>query len=191
MRFFDGVPGLCAVTAVDGSPANGVPCDLTVVVVDGPVTPGDLIGREVEANPVLVFGSSADHAMIEECFTSGASGYVHCSVPLHTLVAAVYAVTSRVGRFLSIGDVPGLLSEAEESDEGADSLILSARESEVLSHIAAGRTHGQVARILGISRHTVDTYVKRIRKKLGPGNKADLTRAAMERKSLMSPSGTV
>ena len=32
---------------------------------------------------------------------------------------------------------------------------------------------------LGISPHTVDTYVKRIRVKLGVGNKAELTRAAL------------
>src|SRR3712207_8718729 len=32
---------------------------------------------------------------------------------------------------------------------------------------------------LGISRHTVDSYVKRIRAKLGVGNKAELTRVAL------------
>jgi len=31
-----------------------------------------------------------------------------------------------------------------------------------------------------VSQSTVDTYVKRIRQKLGLGNKADLTRMAME-----------
>lgn len=56
---------------------------------------------------------------------------------------------------------------------------LSKRETEVLRHISNGLTHDQVARRLGISRHTVDTYVKRIRTKLGVGNKAELTRAAV------------
>jgi two-component system, NarL family, invasion response regulator UvrY len=56
---------------------------------------------------------------------------------------------------------------------------LSPREQEVLRHIAEGFTHDQVARRIGISRHTVDTYVKRIRSKLGVGNKAQLVRAAM------------
>lgn len=56
---------------------------------------------------------------------------------------------------------------------------LSPREQEVLRHIADGFTHDQVARRIGISRHTVDTYVKRIRSKLGVGNKAQLVRAAM------------
>jgi len=55
---------------------------------------------------------------------------------------------------------------------------VSAREYEVLSLIAAGLTHAQAARRLGISHHTVDTYVKRLRVRLGPGNKAHLVRMA-------------
>jgi len=58
---------------------------------------------------------------------------------------------------------------------------LSDREHEVLQHIAAGLTHGQTAHRLGISPHTVDTHIRRIRAKLGAGNKAQLTRAALVR----------
>lgn len=56
---------------------------------------------------------------------------------------------------------------------------LSERENQVLRQISRGLTHGQIATRLGISPHTVDTYVKRIRAKLGVGNKAELTRAAL------------
>jgi DNA-binding CsgD family transcriptional regulator len=45
--------------------------------------------------------------------------------------------------------------------------------------ISEGLTHLQVGRQLGISHHTVDTYVKRIRSKLGLGNKAELVRVAL------------
>jgi len=64
---------------------------------------------------------------------------------------------------------------------------LSEREEQVLNYIACGYTHGQVARRLGISPHTVDTYVKRIRAKLAVGNKAELTRAAVLGKYLQWP----
>ncbi len=56
---------------------------------------------------------------------------------------------------------------------------LSEREFQVLHHIARGFTHGQIATRLGISPHTVDTYVKRVRAKLGVGNKAELTTVAL------------
>ena len=56
---------------------------------------------------------------------------------------------------------------------------LSAREQQVLAAIAGGLTHAQIARRLMIATATVDTYVARIRTKLGVGNKAELTRAAL------------
>ncbi|QQC89022.1 response regulator transcription factor [Streptomyces alfalfae] len=42
---------------------------------------------------------------------------------------------------------------------------LSHRERQVLAHIAAGLSHKQIARRLGISVHTVGTYLRRIRTK--------------------------
>jgi DNA-binding NarL/FixJ family response regulator len=73
--------------------------------------------------------------------------------------------------------VPG--QRVAESDAAGPAL--SARESQVLVHVARGLTHGQIATRLGISPHTVDTYVKRIRTKHGIGNKAELTRFALVR----------
>ncbi|MFF8975169.1 LuxR family transcriptional regulator [Streptomyces sp. NPDC014995] len=60
---------------------------------------------------------------------------------------------------------------------------LSPREEQVLDFIAAGLTHAQAARRLGISQHTVDTHVKRIRAKLGVGNKAEMVRLALARET--------
>ncbi|MCX5206665.1 helix-turn-helix transcriptional regulator [Streptomyces sp. NBC_00237] len=42
---------------------------------------------------------------------------------------------------------------------------LSHREKQVLAHVAAGFSHQQVANRLGISVHTVSTYLRRIRSK--------------------------
>jgi DNA-binding NarL/FixJ family response regulator len=68
--------------------------------------------------------------------------------------------------------------------------VLSSRERQILQYIASGYTHDQAARRLGISPHTVDTYVKRIRAKLDVGNKAELTRAAFLGKYLQWPIAT-
>jgi DNA-binding CsgD family transcriptional regulator len=58
--------------------------------------------------------------------------------------------------------------------------LLSPREEQALELIAQGFTHAQVARRMAIRKATVDTYVERIRAKLQVGNKAELTRAALE-----------
>ncbi|RPF35118.1 response regulator transcription factor [Streptomyces sp. TLI_185] len=72
-----------------------------------------------------------------------------------------------------------LRSVSEAAGERAGAATLSPREQEVLRFIALGMTHGQVARRIGISHHTVDTYVKRVRSKFSVGNKAELTRIAL------------
>ncbi|MFF3862554.1 response regulator transcription factor [Streptomyces sp. NPDC002209] len=58
-------------------------------------------------------------------------------------------------------------------------LSLAPREQEALGHIAAGRTYVQTARHMGLSKHTVDAYLRRIRAKLGINSTAELTRLAI------------
>ncbi|MGW7438453.1 response regulator transcription factor [Streptomyces sp. NPDC054849] len=61
----------------------------------------------------------------------------------------------------------------------APAATLAPREQEALRHIAAGRTYLQTARHMGLSKHTVDAYLRRIRAKLNVHTTAELTRLAM------------
>jgi DNA-binding CsgD family transcriptional regulator len=65
---------------------------------------------------------------------------------------------------------------AETSDAAR---ALAPRERETLRHIAAGQTYLQTARHMGLSQHTVDAYLRRIRAKLGITSTAELTRLAV------------
>ncbi|WP_424643981.1 response regulator transcription factor [Embleya sp. AB8] len=56
--------------------------------------------------------------------------------------------------------------------------VLTRRESQVLWHIAQGDTYARTARCMGISVHTVDAYLRRIRAKLGVATRAELIRLA-------------
>ncbi|MFF4895411.1 response regulator transcription factor [Streptomyces sp. NPDC001068] len=58
-------------------------------------------------------------------------------------------------------------------------VALAPRERETLKHIAAGCTYLQAARLMGLSRHTVDAYLRRIRAKLDINTTAELTRLAV------------
>ncbi|WP_107058048.1 LuxR C-terminal-related transcriptional regulator [Streptomyces globisporus] len=96
------------------------------------------------------------------------------------------AGSERTGAILPFDDAPLLLVDAirrvaapgpAPARQGV--ATLSPREREVLGHLVEGCTHDQAARRIGISQHTVDTYVKRIRSKLGAHNKAQLVRAAL------------
>jgi DNA-binding CsgD family transcriptional regulator len=57
---------------------------------------------------------------------------------------------------------------------------LSLRELQVLRHIAAGLTYRSTARRLGISVHTVDNYIRRIRAKNSVHTQAELIRLALQ-----------
>lgn len=166
----DSDPGFRVVAGVAGVCGRG-PAD---VLVSGcsELDPHDSASDGWAGASTLVVAHFADSLTVEECFRAGALGYVHQEASLATIVDGVRSV-ARGCRFVaeaSTNDSPAMLQEASS---------LSPRERQVLTCIAQGRTHYQVARILGISSHTVDTYVKRARAKLRLGNKADLTRAAI------------
>ncbi|GAA2586463.1 hypothetical protein GCM10010399_15610 [Dactylosporangium fulvum] len=110
----------------------------------------------------------------EEYLQASATGVINIRESGENLIAALRAVTTGAQ---VIPEGHTLPPPAERPDPPA--LNLSEREEQVLSQIAHGLTHGQIATRLGISPHTVDTYVKRIRAKLGVGNKAELTRVAL------------
>jgi DNA-binding CsgD family transcriptional regulator len=54
---------------------------------------------------------------------------------------------------------------------GDDSQVLSAREAEVMSLIADGRTNGEIAARLFLAEKTVKNHVRRIYSKLGVGSR--------------------
>ena len=62
----------------------------------------------------------------------------------------------------------------------ADAAALSAREREVLAHLAAGQTNRQIAADLVVSTHTVARHVEHIYAKLGVANRAAATAYAYE-----------
>ncbi|MFI9382488.1 response regulator transcription factor [Kutzneria sp. NPDC052558] len=57
---------------------------------------------------------------------------------------------------------------------------LGRREVEALRWVAQGLTHRQIGTRMGLTEETVNTYLKRVRSKLGAHNKALLTRRAIE-----------
>ncbi len=85
--------------------------------------------------------------------------------------------------FRSLGARPDLERlRSLTGDESPDlaSSALSARELEVLTHVAAGRTNREVAAALTISQHTVGRHLENIFTKLGVNGRAAATAYAYE-----------
>ncbi len=176
------------VVSVRSSPAEDPSwlADATLIDAAALPCPGDLtpISDAARCMSVLVLineGTTEEHMYLR----AGAMGVVSKAESAEGIVRAVQMVTSgtRV-----CATTPGPASSSERVPAGG--CQLSDREEQVLRLIATGLTHGQIATRLRISPHTVDTYVKRIRSKLGVGNKAELTRAALLGRLVRQPADT-
>jgi DNA-binding NarL/FixJ family response regulator len=147
--------------------------DVVLIDADSLAAPEDL-GHVTETShtPVLVLNNKRSAVCDSTYLRAGASGVVSKCATSERIIQALRDVASGVR--VSPGN-----DETPAAEQIVDGCSLSQREEQVLSQISRGLTHGQIATRLGISPHTVDTYVKRIRAKLGAGNKAELTRAAL------------
>jgi DNA-binding NarL/FixJ family response regulator len=130
----------------------------------------------------------------------------------HTLVDALrYGVTSYVKKDC---DLLEILNSIEETERGnkffcgqiletiqkacidvndidfdsftCESITLSERENEIIKLIAEGNTNGQIAELLFLSSHTVNTHRKNIMAKLGVKNTAGIVMYAVKT-NLVSP----
>ncbi|MCO5973965.1 response regulator [Actinoallomurus soli] len=158
---------------------------------DGGMPCLDAVAELSRQTRVLVMSASGSPADVVGAVRAGAAGYVTKQSGPEVFVAAVETVAA--GGFALSPRLADILhgelarpSAPGPSPSGPPQL--SAREEEALGLIANGFTHAQVATRMGVSKATVDTYIERVRTKLQVGNKAELTRAALERRR---PSGPV
>jgi two-component system nitrate/nitrite response regulator NarL len=130
---------------------------------------------------VLVISASGQATDVVGAISAGASGYVTKHAQAQMFVAAVETVAA--GGFAMSSQLADILQAgfAVQPPATPPGPRLSSREEETLELIARGLTHAQVAKRMGVTKTTVDTYVERIRAKLQVGNKAELTRAALQR----------
>jgi two-component system, NarL family, nitrate/nitrite response regulator NarL len=127
--------------------------------------------------PVLACSSMSAAHFVMAALQTGAKGYLTKRAEPEAYVMAVRAIAAGDAYFAP--QVPGE-RHAVQGRRSHGAAMLSYRERQVLSLIARGLTHHQIANRLGVSKATVETYVARVRGKLCLGNKAELALAALE-----------
>jgi DNA-binding NarL/FixJ family response regulator len=140
--------------------------------------PFQAIMKLAERGKVLVIARLDGSPDLLEALRAGACGLVTQQTGDAEFLTAVQAVADGA-LYLADGFAGHLASELRKRRLG-ESGLLSRREIETLRLIADGCTHRQIARRLGLTEMTINTYVKRIRAKLNAGNKAELTRKAID-----------
>jgi len=183
---------------VVGEASNGVEAvavarrtapDVVVMDLDMPGGNGDAATVELSrfdpAPKVLILTMHTEEERLVPLLKDGARGYLAKDCADHDLIDAIRVVAS--GEFFVRPTVARILAANaihQRSTSPADEQrklfeTLSQRERAVLQRVAAGHSGVEIARMLGITPKTVDTYKNRIGQKLGFTHRTDYVRFAL------------
>jgi len=116
--------------------------------------------------PVVMLTVFEDTGKIFSAITAGASGYLLKRMPPTQLLDAITEVVGG-GSPMSAPIARKVLQMLKTMPApGDDSMNLSDREREVIDGMAAGQPYKEIADRLGVSVHTVRSYIRRIYEKL-------------------------
>lgn len=132
----------------------------------------------------MVISVLADERTVLDAIEAGAAGYLHKDAYAIDLLDAVNAlqaghspISSSIARLLV-----RRLAVRETNDQPQDAQSgLTAREMDILNHIARGLTYEEIAKHLEISRQTVPVHIRNIYRKLSVNNRSQAVFEARER----------
>jgi DNA-binding NarL/FixJ family response regulator len=127
---------------------------------------------------VIFLTMHADAQLAADALRAGASGFVVKHAAGKELIAAIHSVL-RGETYVAPQLASGVLKRLADGGTSAAG-ALTARQREVVSLIAAGRTMKEVASVLGLSPRTVETHKYQIMAALSLQTTAELIRYAIE-----------
>jgi DNA-binding NarL/FixJ family response regulator len=154
--------------------------NVAILDLSMPEPTGIEVARRVEDagldTQVVLLTMHDDPSAILQAQEAGAAGYVLKDNSFEELVQAVHTVATG-GTFMT----PSIRVKLRAMQrDGRPVVALSPREREVIRLIALGNSSKEIARLLGISPRTVDTYRNRLMEKLGLRSLADVVRYAVQ-----------
>jgi len=166
----DAADGRAAVELTRSLRPDVVLMDIRMPVLDGLAATQALVADPDCASRVLVLTTFDDDGYVFAALEAGASGYLLKDAPADQLVSAIRVVASGEA-ILAPAVTTRLVREVAARRRDPESVAavqrLSARETEVLGHVADGESNAEIAAALVLSEATVKTHVARILAKLG------------------------
>ncbi len=181
--------GLAAIERIPGETPDVVLMDINLPGADGVECVRQLKQRcpEMQFVMVTVF---EDTTRIFNALAAGATGYMLKQSPQEELLRALVEVFEG-GSPMSSGIARKVVrcfrSQEPAAPENEDLAELSSREEEVLNLLSKGFLRKEISDKLGISCHTVDTYLRRIYEKLHVNSRSQAAALYMEMKSRGKP----
>jgi DNA-binding NarL/FixJ family response regulator len=139
------------------------------------------------ANPFLrtvVISTDADEQFIDRLFLAGAAGLVTGKESIENLLGAIRQVLSG-GTYVHAAAIAAMvqnLSNRRPAFQRHRELVkrLSNREFQVFRLLGKGMTLSEMAKDFGLSNKTVDTFVSRLKRKMGLQTRRQLLRVAFQ-----------
>ena len=167
----EAVDGLAAVDAARRLAPHLVLMDIRMPRLDGLAATRRIIAEHENPPRVLVLTTFGLDKYVYEALLAGASGFLLKDASPEDIVAAI-RVVARGDALLDpavtasvIGQFATLPSPRDDLKARVDEL--TAREREVLSLMASGRSNAEIARELVVSEGTAKTHVRHVLQKLG------------------------
>ncbi len=146
----------------------------------------------IKSNHIKLIGIThlPSKKMVDAALANGIMSHIKKDCPAQEIIDAV--IDSANGKHFFCGEVLELLkqentgNETENESLNCSPVSLSDRELDVVKLISEGYTNAQIAVVLHISNHTVNTHRKNIMRKLGISNTAGIVMFAVKT-NLVSP----
>jgi len=156
--------------------------DVVLLDIDMPVMGGVEFMKEFRRTKseakVIVLTMHDEKAMIRSLLDLGASGYVLKNSSRSELITAIEAVVK--GKQHLSEDVHTVLLTPDKNLRNGKMAELTAREVEILRHVAEGMSNKEIGDKLFISPRTVDTHRTNLMQKLELHNVASMVRFAIQ-----------
>lgn len=156
---------------------NVVLTDIRMPKLDG-IEATKQIKKQYPEIKVLAFTMFDQTEAIQRMLNVGASGYILKNSALKDVYEAILTVYKGETYFDANINTNVLNSEAANKSKG----VLTKRQIEILELIGQGKTSREIADLLFIGIHTVDTHRKNMVRILGLQGKGELMRYALEKK---------
>jgi two-component system nitrate/nitrite response regulator NarL len=165
--------------------------DVLLTDIDMPHLTGlavaETLRRELPNIKVLMLSTHTSSEFVLRCVHAGARGYVLKQSSPDEFVQAIETVNAG-DPFFSPGLARAALNQVVQGNgQGPDPADLTAREREVLTHIAEGLCNKEIACLLDIGTRTVETHRERLMRKLNIHSIAGLTRFAVAKRLITMP----
>ena len=181
----DGVLGLLRESPSFTAVVDPTPdADADVIVLDTygrGLRPWDEFESLVSGHPdraAVIYAFGVDRQLTDEALGRGARGVIWKGIDGTTFLDDL----TRIARGETVVDLPVGLSAPPRPPGNWPfrETGLSLRESEVLAHVAAGRSNREIAELLCVSSETVKTHVRSVLRKLGVANRTEATWKALQ-----------